>query len=128
MEWQFLSASRPSPKDKRMTKVDITATRQAPRPYTPIGMAAHVVALLSRGGLRVRLVNNHELDVPAASGRQTDISRLGDVVFIEWAAGRRPGWRLRPPFLPEDAIEPDGSLDYSGLTAAPEPRLKAASI
>lgn len=78
-----------------MTKVDITATRQAPRAYIPIGMAAHVVALLSRGGLRVRLANNHELDVPAASGRQTDISLLGDVVFIEWAAGRRPGWRLR---------------------------------
>lgn len=29
MEWQFLSALRPSPKDKRMTKVDIMATRQA---------------------------------------------------------------------------------------------------
>jgi hypothetical protein len=62
-----------------MTKVDITATRQAPRAYIPIGMAAHVVALLSRGGLRERLANNHELDVPAARGRQTDISLLGDV-------------------------------------------------
>lgn len=96
MEWQFLSALRPSPKDKRMTNVDITATWQAPRAYTPIDMAAHVVALLSRGGLRVRLANNHELDVPAASGRQKNLSRLGDVVFIEWAAGRRPGWRLTP--------------------------------
>lgn len=79
-----------------MTRVDITAMRQAPRAYAPIAMAAHVIARLPRGGFRVRLTNSHELDIPPASGRQTDIRLLGDIVFIEWAAGRRPGWRLMP--------------------------------
>lgn len=75
-----------------MTRVDITAMRQTPRAYAPIPIAAHVIACLPRGGLRVRLANNHELDIPPASGRQTDIRLLGDIVFIQWAAG----WRLMP--------------------------------
>lgn len=76
-----------------MTRVHITAMRQPPRAYLSITMAAHVIALLPRGGRRVRLANNHELDVSAAAGRQA-ISLLGDVVFIERVPGQLHGWRL----------------------------------
>ncbi|MBL7466213.1 hypothetical protein INQ08_23625, partial [Escherichia coli] len=45
-------------------------------------MAAHVVGLLPQGGRRVRLANDHELDVLAEGGRRTELSRIGDIVAI----------------------------------------------
>lgn len=60
----------------------------------PISMAAHVVGILPQGGRRVRLANNHELDVLGAGGRRSERSLIGDVVAVTLEPGQLHGWRL----------------------------------
>lgn len=57
-------------------------------------MAAHITALLPRGGRRVRLVNGHELDVLGPAKRTHIAALIGDVVWIERSLAPRQGWRL----------------------------------
>lgn len=72
---------------------EITA-RNTPTDPNPITMFGHVVGLLHQGGRRVRLANNHELDVLRAGRRQFEVSLIGDVVEIALAPGQLLGWRL----------------------------------
>ncbi|MNK98601.1 hypothetical protein D3C87_1189700 [compost metagenome] len=72
---------------------EITA-RNTPSGHNPITMAAHVIALLPQGGRRVRLANNHELDVLGSGRRSSEISLIGDVVAVTLASGQLHGWRL----------------------------------
>lgn len=59
-------------------------------------MAAHVTALLPRGGRRVRLVNGHELDVLGPDERTHIAALIGDAVWIERGLAPHQGWRLSP--------------------------------
>lgn len=68
--------------------------KNTPEGQNPITMAAHVVALLPQGGRRVRLANDHELDVLAEGGRRSEVSRIGDVVTVTLGPGQLHGWRL----------------------------------
>ncbi|MGO4408896.1 MULTISPECIES: hypothetical protein [unclassified Brevundimonas] len=72
---------------------EITA-RNTPAGHNPITMAAHVVGLLPQGGRRVRLANNHELDVLGVGDRQSEVSLIGDVVAVTLGPGQLHGWRL----------------------------------
>lgn len=72
---------------------EITA-KNTPAGQNPITMAAHIVALLPQGGRRVRLANNHELDVLGSARRSSEVSLIGDVVTVQLASGQLHGWRL----------------------------------
>ena len=72
---------------------EITA-RNTPVGETSITLAGHVVGLLPRGGRRVRLANEHELDVLGVKGGRLEVSLIGDVVSIELSPGQLHGWRL----------------------------------
>jgi translation initiation factor IF-1 len=72
---------------------EITARNTLPG-QTPIAMAAHVIELLPQGGRRVRLANNHELDVLGSGRRSSEVSLVGDVVTVQLASGQLHGWRL----------------------------------
>lgn len=72
---------------------EITAKR-TPVGSNPITMVAHIIGLLPQGGRRVRLANNHEMDVLRVGGRNTEVSLIGDVVTITIAPGQLHGWRL----------------------------------
>jgi translation initiation factor IF-1 len=80
-----------------MKKLHEITARNTPAGANPIAMGAYVVALLPHGGRRVRLANDHELDVLAAGGRQSEAHLIGDVVSIELAPGQLHGWRLAKP-------------------------------
>jgi hypothetical protein len=72
---------------------ELTA-KNAPSGDNPISMVAHVIGLLPQGGRRVRLSNNHEMDVLREGGRSAEVSLIGDIVTITLAPGQVHGWRL----------------------------------
>lgn len=72
---------------------ELTA-KNTPAGQNPITMAGHVVGLLPHGGRRVRLANDHEMDVLGTGERQAECSLIGDVVAITLGPGQLHGWRL----------------------------------
>ncbi|MNN53942.1 hypothetical protein D3C81_1687300 [compost metagenome] len=77
-----------------LTKLYEITAKRSPLGSNPITMVAHVIGLLPQGGRRVRLSNNHEMDVLRDGGRNTEVSLIGDIVTITIAPGQLHGWRL----------------------------------